>query len=691
MGNKLASLIKNAELLRNQNKLSEALNLYQKICNLDKSNPNAWLIYGSVAGHLGKNDLAEVAFRKACKLNKRFGKHNELLIQVLEIQNKYSEAITMLLNINSSDMAPNDIALRIGVLYGKTGEYEQSIEWLNKFINAGNNNAFVQHCLASAYEANNMLPEAEERFKKALSFNNNDKVILNNYAALLQKTGKIDLAIDLYKQSINVDEQYPISQYNLADLYLSINDYEAALKLFDNVVKLRPDYLEAIIGQGRCYQKRGANLHALTIYEKAVAMDTSLVYVYIYMAQTLSSLSRFDEALNSLRTAIKLDPENIETLCAIATIYENRDEFDKAEEIIRPLLISAPEHYDVVMAYASLCKKLNECESAVSLINKIVNDKSISDLLKAPLHFKAGKILDETKQYDDAFQHYSLANEYQNFSYDEKIITRSYENITNLFSISTIDTLPKSMIKSDAPIFIVGMPRSGTTLVEQIISSLPEVYGAGELPYLFTLSRQIAGNFAAGNECITNFKNLDQQHLNALTEQYLQSTLNNTKNESYFTDKMPHNFTMIGLINVLFPDSKIIHCQRNPIDNCLSIYFSEFNSKHPYACNLKNLAKYYTDYYQKLMAHWENFNQLPLYNISYEDIVNDQESTSRKLIDFCGLEWNDICLDFHQSKRDVATISYDQVRQPIYNRSVERWRNYEKHIEPLLEHFKDHT
>ena len=154
---------------------------------------------------------------------------------------------------------------------------------------------------------------------------------------------------------------------------------------------------------------------------------------------------------------------------------------------------------------------------------------------------------------------------------------------------------------------------------------------------------------------------------------------------------MPHNFELIGLINILFPDSKIIHCQRNPIDNCLSIYFSQFNSRHPYACNLKNLANYYTDHYVKLMNYWQDVSRVPLYNISYEDIVDDQENNSRELIKFCGLDWNDICLDFHKSKRDVATISYDQVRQPIYKHSVERWRKYEKHIQPLLEHFKKFT
>lgn len=690
MSNKLQSLIQQAEKLRSQNNLLESLEVYKKICKLDKNNLNAWMIYGSVAGNVNKLDVAESAFRQACKIQTTFGKQHELLLQVLELRGSLNKAIGVLLGFSESKTEPTDIALRIGVLYGKAENFEDSITWLKKYIAAIDNNAYAYHCIASAYQATNNLEEAERQFKNALSINPNDHVVLNNYAALLQKMAKTEQAIEAYRQSIASNNQYPISQYNLADLLLLLGETDEALELFTNAVSLKPDYIEALVGQGRCYHASNVHLYAIEVFKKAIDINPSFQNAYIHIAHTQISLAQFDDAIKSLNTAIELDPSNITAQCTLSEVYEKRGEYIKSEEIIRPLLSTHSDHKDVVIAYSSLCKKLDECDKAVELINQAAKNNLLPPLAKASLHFKAGKILDSMKKYDDAFGHFASANKEQSFNYDSNTSRRALENVTTLFSSDAIESLQKSSVDSKAPIFVVGMPRSGTTLVEQILASHPEVYGAGELPYMTTLSRRVAGDFFTGAESVHAFSNIEINYLNTLTSQYIQTTMEKVGNETFFTDKMPHNFQLIGIINILFPESRIINCTRNPIDNCLSINFSEFNSMHSYANDLANLAEYYTGYYQNLMTHWGVANRLPLYNIAYEDLVENQEAESRKLLEFCGLDWHDECLNFHKSNRDVATISYDQVRQPIYKRSVARWRNYEKHITPLIEHFQEY-
>jgi hypothetical protein len=240
--------------------------------------------------------------------------------------------------------------------------------------------------------------------------------------------------------------------------------------------------------------------------------------------------------------------------------------------------------------------------------------------------------------------------------------------------------------ESQRPIFIIGMPRSGTTLVEQILSSHPLVYGGGELETI---------NHIVFNELLKDVKRddqlpsyskqlerLDQHGAERLCDLYLAHISELAGDEPRVTDKMPGNFFHLGLIALLFPQARIIHCRRQPFDLCLSCYFQNFVGPHYYAWNLENLGRYYQQY-MRLMDHWRATLPIALLEVDYEEIVDDQEGVSRRLIDHCGLPWDEGCLDFHQNQRRVETASKWQVRQPIYRRSVDRWKNYEQFLGPL--------
>jgi hypothetical protein len=303
------------------------------------------------------------------------------------------------------------------------------------------------------------------------------------------------------------------------------------------------------------------------------------------------------------------------------------------------------------------------------------------------LHFALGKLQDELADYDAAFANFAAGNGIEKRPFDHLANAVFFEHIKDTYAREKTH-LAVSNNDSTVPIFIVGMPRSGTSLVEQILASHPRVYGAGELTainYLMTHFDLLTGNatFPSGAATVSvtvlnEISHKHIKHLRALSDEA------GMKDVLRVTDKMPHNFICLGLIAQLFPKAKIIHCQRDPLDTCLSIYFQHFNTHHAYANDLTALGQYYRQY-DSLMKHWQAVlpSTMPILNINYEALVADQATWSRRLIEFAGLDWDEACMRFFNAKRNVNTPSYDQVRKPIYTKSVERWRHYDAHIASL--------
>ena len=293
--------------------------------------------------------------------------------------------------------------------------------------------------------------------------------------------------------------------------------------------------------------------------------------------------------------------------------------------------------------------------------------------------YALGKTYDDMGQYEKAFNYYHRANSLLavKHPFDKKIYRKWVDEIIARFG-NPAKIEDGWFSEDDSPIFIIGMPRSGTTLTEQIISSHPEVAGAGELAY-----------WPAAGQALGFEQELTDIHAQKLANDYLTLLRKCSPSVRRVTDKMPGNYMYLGLIHRVFPRARIIHCQRHPVDTCLSIYFQNFAGGHEYRYKLEDLAFYYRQY-RRLIRHWREI--LPpdvFFDIQYEDLIEHQESVSRRLIDFCGLEWNDVCLEFYKNERSVGTASNWQVRQPIYKTSKERWRNYEQWIAPLLELLDD--
>jgi len=260
------------------------------------------------------------------------------------------------------------------------------------------------------------------------------------------------------------------------------------------------------------------------------------------------------------------------------------------------------------------------------------------------------------------------------------------EALMAAYSREALPTLARSGCQDERPVFILGMPRSGTSLIEQILASHAQVFGAGELNH----AKNLAAELFRGRESKLGayLPSVTAHQLDALAKRYLALAGKQAGTATRITDKMPANFLWLGLIAQMFPRARVIHCLRDPRDTCLSIYFQFFTQAHPYASDLGDLAFYYRGY-ERMMAHWRSVLDLPMLEVRYDQLVADQEGQTRAMLDFLGLPWDDACLAFHQSKRATATASWDQVRQPVYTRSLQRWRNYQTHIGPLIDEFGD--
>jgi len=346
---------------------------------------------------------------------------------------------------------------------------------------------------------------------------------------------------------------------------------------------------------------------------------------------------------------------------------------------------------DFAKAHRNLSMIKPKLEQA-SIIEKLLTKPTVPKKDAMHYQYALGNLYNDAKSYTKAFEHYLKANSLKrkSITYDSQNHSDYVDGLITSYSKRYFQEKAAFGSDSELPVFIVGMPRSGTTLTEQIVSSHPQVYGAGELISFNYFDRAIAKQFEASSpypECLSLLNSL---MANKFSEKYLKELDGYSQNAKRITDKLPGNYFRIGLIKALFPKARIIHCKRNALDTCTSIFSLYFPQGHNYSFDLTELGRHYIDY-ERLMAHWRSLFPDEIFDVQYEELVMNQETVSRQLIEHLGLEWDEKCLEFDKNKRAVRTASNLQVRKPIYKSSINRWKRYEKQLGPLLEILKHHT
>lgn len=503
------------------------------------------------------------------------------------------------------------------------------------------------HDLGLALHRKGQHDEAKDCFNKAIQLQPSKGMFHYNYARLLDAQNRIDETIEAYRRAIEVDSKNIHAYRALSTFYRRHSDYEKAIATLCQALTVFPNHSDVIFDIGINYENWG----------------------------------KPEEALRYYLEVAKLAPDDEDAQASIAAIYRLRGEDDRVQSMLRPLIDKDKPAFRAITTFAAIAPGLGEEDRALRLLKTALTYPEINDEGRAELYFLLGKLYDKEKQYKKAFEHYQLGNQLVRPSFDRQAVSRKFEALIHAHSSDRHAVLPRSTIDSEVPVFIVGMERSGTSLVEQILASHPSVFGAGELPAMpdlvERLERQTRKPYPACTSDIT------ADLLDQLGNSYLESASKGAGKVLRITDKLPANFVHLGLIDLLFPKARIIHCQRDPRDTCLSCYFQRFGGNLPYAYDLEDLGYYYGQY-RRLMVHWENVIQAPLLNVRYETLVAQPEEQIHRLLDFMGLDWHDQCLDFHQTRRTVATCSTDQVRQPLYKSSTARWKHYQPYLAPLF-------
>jgi tetratricopeptide (TPR) repeat protein len=572
------------------------------------------------------------------------------------------------------------LLLEAGTACGLLEQYDDAIDYYLRAQAVEPDLADASYNLAKAYERKGMPEQAIRYYHQALQQDNTDIQSMNDLAVACTSQGQYTEAIAQLERALQVNPKYAEGWNNLGMVFYEQGEIAQALSHFETARSLRPNYAEACNNIGACLLEQGEFTEALRCFDQTVQLQPVFVDAVVNRARVLTVMGHLNEALTTVDRAIQLAPANDEAIAVRLMILGRHGDRDTIRNILAAERNKPDRGLFMTAAVADNCRLLDCCDESITEIRDILQDNraATNRNLAIELHFLLGKLLDRRGDYDAAFTAFEAGNRLKHKRYDRQAVTGLVDELIEIFRPGQFAKMPRLAGAGQGNIFIVGMPRSGSTLIEQIISSHRDVHGAGELPFISELVQAMPTAYPA------NLQTISQPDLQELASTYRQRLQQLDTDRDYVTDKMLTNFMHLGLLNLLFPDAHVVHCVRDPVDTCLSCYFHNFAARLDYAYDLDDLAHYYRQY-SRLMQHWQSVLSMPMLTVQYEVLVREQEQQTRKLLDFLGLDWDEQCLYFYLNRRPVLTASYDQVRHPMYSDGVQRWRHYQSRLTPLLQ------
>ena len=527
--------------------------------------------------------------------------------------------------------------------------------------------------------------EAAEDFRAAASLNPGRAAYPFNLAIALQSQGDDLAAIDNYARVLEIDPANQQAMNGLAVTQVNAALYAEAIATFQVLLERWPDDARSWAGMGAALQFQGSYAQARSCYQRAIGIDPKLVEAHSNMGTVLQSLRDIPGSEASYRHALKLDPRHRDALAGLASVLDWQGKYNEALELLEAEVEQGSRHPDLLVTWAGLMRRAGRQEQAIVRLQEELGRPGVARAAGERMNFALGDLYNDAKQYVEAFAAYRRGNGLKDVRFDAAGFDRMVENVSAYFSRERIGK-PDTPPRGENMIFIVGMPRSGSSLIEQILASHPKVFAAGELSYLSDLVLSMQEQTANKQEFPFCLEQFCAEDLSAAADTYLaRATAGILDGQTLITDKMPSNFIHLGLINLLFPQARVIHSQRHPLDTGLSCYFQNFSALGmQFAYDLEDIGHYYRAY-RRLMDHYRQAISLPMLELVYEDLVEDFESQVRKLLEFCDLEWDPACLEFHRLERNVITSSHAQVRRPIYSDSVGRHKNFLDCLQPLVD------
>ncbi len=690
-------LIKPIIELFSDGQIQEAFDAIEALIKKYPNQPILFNICGVFYKQIGQPDEAVKRFEKAIAIKPNYAEaHNNLgvtlqkLGQLDSAVESYKKAITSNPEYTEAHNNLGLILQDLGLMDEAVISYEKAITFKPDYIEAHIN-------LGNIFKELKQLDAAVKSYEKVIAINPDYPEAHFNLGNTLRELGQLETAIKSYEKVIAIKPDNADVHFNLGDTLRKLGQLDESVKCYEKAISIKVDFANAYNNLGISLKKLGQLDEAIKCYEKAISIEANFVEAYHNLAVALLKLGQRDKVIKCYEKALAIKPDYYKAHNSLGLVYRGLGQINDSIDQYEKALVINPD-FSAAYYNLSVVKKYTANDPQITKMTSLLSDSKLSRSDRINLCFALAKVNENLDNQDELFKYLHEANRVHkqefNYSFDKQqkfiaiikeIFNKKPPNIEQSLSFEP------STFK---PIFIVGMPRSGSTLVEQIMSSHHAVHGAGEFQDLRKiLGALVSDNLTQGSDIVStwigdkkiNFSNaysIPEKAFLSIREQYLDVLSNFNVPESVITDKALLNFRFIGFILTAFPEAKIIHMKRDARAICWSIY-STYLAAIDFGNNFEDLAGYY-GLYKDLMNFWHKLFPGKIYDMCYEDLTINQEEETRKLLQYCELDWDENCLSFHKNKRTVETASALQVRQKIYQGSSEAWKKHEAYLKPLI-------
>ncbi|WP_034302620.1 tetratricopeptide repeat-containing sulfotransferase family protein [Herbaspirillum sp. RV1423] len=664
----------------NAGQAQQAEQLCLRVLQVLPQQPDAFHLLGLMAHAYGKPDLAIDYLRKACLFPAVPATYRSNLAEMCRQKGLLTEAEQVARR--AVEQEPQLIAAwnNLGIILQESGKFEASLECLQRVVSLQPDNPEAFNNLANTYKRLDQLDQAQECYRRALALRPDYAEVHSNLAFLLNDLGRFDEAVASAEQAIDINPQLVDAYFNLAQIEMSRMRYADAQRWIDALLAFAPQHAGGLTARAQLLVN-GEHYHdALACVRQALTIAPDSANAHNVLGKVLQALGLHDEAALAFDRAATLPGTVAEqALAARAVLLMETGNKEEAIAAFDRTLERFPGSVRVMAARSDSKTYRTDDPDIAAMEAALVRavKPAVSDQMS--LHFALGKAYLDTGNSERAFFHLDKGNALKraSFSYDAARTGEWMQKIAAAFTPALMQKFKDAGAASERPVFIIGMPRSGTTLVEQILASHPAIHGAGELSAL-RHAVELAGIFP------DDIARWNKEDFARIGRDYLSRIDGLAPNALRLVDKMPANFLYAGLIPLVLSGARIIHCRRNPVDTCLSCYSKHFAGEQLFAYRLDELGAFHLEY-QALMESLRKVSPADRFlEVDYESVVDNLEGEARRMISFVGMPWDDACLSFHKTRRIVRTASVSQVRQPIYSTSKGRWRRHAAYLGPLL-------
>ncbi|MFT6286464.1 MAG: tetratricopeptide (TPR) repeat protein [Halieaceae bacterium] len=614
------------------------------------SDINLLALLGAALGDQGEFEEAESALRKVIDLAPTFAKPYEDLGILFMHQKRPEAAVPLLEKATRLDSKLEAAHFQLGVALAAIGRGKEADTAFEQSFELSPTRKMM--ALAGEHHQAGRLQDAEQLCRKVLQQNPKQVDALRMLGLIAAAAGDLDEAESLLRQALVEAPDHVPAMFELGRVLKELDRNEDAIEVYQAVIKIQPDNAKAWFRLGGTLGPAALTEQAVDAYKQCLQLNPNHAGAWLGLGHMLKTLGQQEEGIAAYQRCREIEPDLGEVYYSLANLKTYR--FDDEE---------------------------------LTQMKQRVESDAVKNTSEVNFLFALAKALDDRGEFEQAWHYYERGNANQRMlvSYDPVMTETTNDDLISYFSRDCLSRFGGAGNPDQAPIFVLGMPRSGSTLVEQIIASHSQVEGTSELPYIGRLSKSLNRNRADGMRYPQVLDELEPRHFHQLGSRYLEmASMHRVEGAPRFIDKMPNNFPSVGFIHCLLPNAKIIDARRHPMDTCVGNLRQLYARGQTFSYDQVDLGEYYLQY-QRMMDHWEEVLPGKVLRVQYEDTVNDLESQVSRILEFLGLPWEDQCLNFHTTDRAVRTASSEQVRQPIYTSGVGYWKNYETHLDELHE------